>query len=237
MENFKKTGTTIVGLKYKDGVILASDTRSTSGPEVADKNCSKIHTITPNIRCGGSGTAADTDRVTRMASKNLTLFYRKYGRIPRIHHCVRILRNHLHSYGGHIGAALVVGGVDDLGIHLYGVHPGGYHSSEMYTSLGSGSLAAIGILENGFRLDMEREEGIELACSAVKAGILNDLYSGSNIDVCVITRNELTVYKTEYFRNFMKIEEREKDERIRYPLDSIRVTKEEVFEILEEVKE
>ena len=34
-----KTGTTIVGIIYKDGVILGADTRATEGPIVADKNC------------------------------------------------------------------------------------------------------------------------------------------------------------------------------------------------------
>jgi 20S proteasome subunit beta 2 len=43
------TGTTIVGVKWKNGVILGADTRATAGPIVADKNCEKIHYIAPNI--------------------------------------------------------------------------------------------------------------------------------------------------------------------------------------------
>ena len=38
-----KTGTTIVGIIYKDGVVLGADTRATGGTEVCDKNCEKIH--------------------------------------------------------------------------------------------------------------------------------------------------------------------------------------------------
>lgn len=44
-----KTGTTIAGIVYKDGVILGADTRATSGPIVSDKNCEKIHYLAPNI--------------------------------------------------------------------------------------------------------------------------------------------------------------------------------------------
>lgn len=44
-----KTGTTIAGLIYKDGVILGADTRATSGNIVADKNCEKIHYLAPNM--------------------------------------------------------------------------------------------------------------------------------------------------------------------------------------------
>ena len=35
----KKTGTTIVGCKYRDGVVLAADTRATGGSIVVEKNC------------------------------------------------------------------------------------------------------------------------------------------------------------------------------------------------------
>ena len=37
-----KTGTTIVGIVYKDGVVLGADTRATGGAEVVDKNCEKV---------------------------------------------------------------------------------------------------------------------------------------------------------------------------------------------------
>ncbi|CAF87365.1 unnamed protein product [Tetraodon nigroviridis] len=44
-----KTGTTIAGVVFKDGVVLGADTRATSGDVVADKMCAKIHHIAPNI--------------------------------------------------------------------------------------------------------------------------------------------------------------------------------------------
>lgn len=44
-----KTGTTIVGIVFKDGVVLGADTRATEGPIVADKNCEKIHFLAKNM--------------------------------------------------------------------------------------------------------------------------------------------------------------------------------------------
>jgi len=61
-----KTGTTIVGVVYKDGVVLGADTRATGGAEVVDKNCEKIHYLAPNIWCCGAGTAADTEKVSKL---------------------------------------------------------------------------------------------------------------------------------------------------------------------------
>lgn len=44
-----KTGTTIVGIVFKDGVVLGADTRATEDTTVSDKNCSKIHYLASNI--------------------------------------------------------------------------------------------------------------------------------------------------------------------------------------------
>lgn len=235
MENtYRKTGTTIVGLLYKSGVILASDTRATSGPLVVDKNIHKLHPITKNIFACGAGTAADADRVALLTSKTLKLYNRKFNRIPRVSHCVRFIRNHLHSYQGHIGAAFIIAGIDDTGKHLYSTTPHGYHSWTPYNSLGSGSLAAIGVLEMGYKEDMEREEAIELAVRAVKAGILNDLYSGSNVDVCVLTEDEEMVCKVEIVREYEVVEKRCDEKKMEsYPLESIKVLKEEVIDLID----
>lgn len=61
---FKKTGTTIVGVVCKDGVVMATDTRATGGSTVMEKNCQKLHYMAPNIYCAGAGTAADCDKMT-----------------------------------------------------------------------------------------------------------------------------------------------------------------------------
>ena len=61
---YTKTGTTICGVVFKDGVCIAADTRSTGGATVGDKNCFKIHYLAPNIQVCGAGTAADCDHVT-----------------------------------------------------------------------------------------------------------------------------------------------------------------------------
>ncbi|XP_062414331.1 proteasome subunit beta type-7-like [Pungitius pungitius] len=57
-----------------------------------------------------------------------------------------------------------------------------------YLAMGSGDLAALGILEDGYKPDLELDKAKELVRTAIHAGIMNDLASGNNIDICVITR-------------------------------------------------
>lgn len=228
-----KTGTTIVGIKGDKYVVLAADTRSTNGPIVADKNCSKIHTISSNISCCGAGTAADTRYTTKLAQSVLHRFTLKYDKISPLSYCVNILKRHLFSYQGHISASLIVGGVDEKGPGLFGVHPHGSVDALPYTAQGSGSYSAIGILETGWRTDMTEEEAVELACDAIEAGISNDLYSGSNIDICVIRVDSKEVYQKDYRRNYREIGKKQPREmKYNYPRESITITKEEVYDLV-----
>uniref|UniRef100_A0A3Q4I8T0 proteasome endopeptidase complex n=1 Tax=Neolamprologus brichardi TaxID=32507 RepID=A0A3Q4I8T0_NEOBR len=172
----------------QDGVVLGADTRATSGEVVADKMCAKIHYISPNIYCCGAGTAADTEKTTDLLSSNLTIYSLNSGRNPRVVMAVNILQDMLYRYHGQIGANLILGGVDCTGNHLYTVEPYGSVNKVPYLSMGSGDLAALGILEDGFKPDLELEPAKELVRAAIQAGIMNDLGSGNNIDICVITK-------------------------------------------------
>jgi 20S proteasome alpha/beta subunit len=46
-------------------------------------------------------------------------------------------------------AAFVLGGVDATGAHLYALHPHGSSDEGPFAALGSGSMAALSVLESG----------------------------------------------------------------------------------------
>ncbi|KAF2835770.1 N-terminal nucleophile aminohydrolase [Patellaria atrata CBS 101060] len=202
------TGTTIVGCIYDGGVVIAADTRATSGPIVADKNCEKLHYITPNIWCAGAGTAADTEFTTALISSNLELHALSTGRKPRVVTCMTMLKQHLFRYQGHIGAYLVVAGVDPTGYHLFTVHAHGSTDKLPYVTMGSGSLAAMSVFETQWTKKLTKDDAVKLCSDAIQAGIFNDLGSGSNVDVCVITDE-----KTTLMRNYITPNVREQKQR------------------------
>ena len=222
------TGTTIVGCIFKDGVVLGADTRATEGPIVADKNCEKIHYISDNIRCCGAGTAADTEFVTQLISSNMQLHELHTGRQPRVVTAMTMLKQRLFQYQGHIGAALVLGGYDATGPHLFTVAPHGSTDKLPYVTMGSGSLAAMAVFESGWVKDMDRSEAIQLVAAAISSGIFNDLGSGSNVDVCVIEK-----HKTEYLRNFEMPNQRvKKEQRYAFAKGTTAFTKEQIYDMI-----
>ncbi|XP_049848385.1 proteasome subunit beta type-7-like [Schistocerca gregaria] len=192
-----KTGTTIVGCVFKDGVILGADTRATEGPIVAEKNTDKIHYISKRIYCCGAGTAADTSNTTELISSQLELHRLATKRAPRVRTALTMLKQMLFKYQGYISAALVLGGVDCDGPSLFSVYPHGSGDELPFATMGSGSLAAVSVFESRYKRGMSKEEAMKLVIDAVSAGIFEDLGSGSNVDLVVIEPS-----KTEVLRNY-----------------------------------
>ncbi|KAH8742044.1 PUP1/proteasome subunit beta type 7 [Cryptosporidium ryanae] len=192
-----KTGTTIVGVACSDCVVLGADTRATNGPIVADKDCDKIHRLSDNIYAAGAGTAADLDHVTSLIEGNLELQKLQMNRKPRVANAVSMLSNHLYQYQGHVGAHLIVAGTDTTGSYIYQVSAHGCIMQKPYSTMGSGSLSAISVLESGYNDNLSELECVGLVSSAIKAGIYNDLYSGSNVNILIIRKDSV-----EHIRHF-----------------------------------
>lgn len=54
--------------------------------------------------------------------------------------------------------------------------------------MGSGSLAALSVLENQYKDNLTEDEAVTLCADAIQAGIFYDLGSGSNINLFKVTK-------------------------------------------------
>ena len=140
----------------------------------------------PNIYCCGAGTAADTEMTTALISSQLELLRMRTGTQSRVVTCMTILKRFLYKHQGQISAALVLGGVDITGPHLYTIYPHGSTDKLPFVTMGSGSLAAMSVFESGYKDSMTEVEAKKLVRDAIAGGVFNDLGSGSNIDLTVI---------------------------------------------------
>ena len=75
--------------------------------------------------CCGAGTAADTEHTTQLIASKIWLHSLATRRAPRVATALNMLKHMLFRYQGHVSAALVLGGVDFNGPHLYTVYPHG----------------------------------------------------------------------------------------------------------------
>lgn len=75
--------------------------------------------------------------------------------MPRDGAILRLTPVYFNRYQGHVGAALVLGGVDSTGPHLFTVAPHGSTDKLPYVTMGSGSLAAMAVFESYWKPNME----------------------------------------------------------------------------------
>lgn len=132
-----------------------------------------------------------------MIASQLELHRLSTNRVVPVTCAATLLKQYLYRYQGHVSAALVLGGVDSTGPHIYSIHPHGSSDKVPYATMGSGSLAAMSVFESRWKPDMTEEEGMKLVRDGIAAGIFNDLGSGSNVDLCIIRKGD-----TKYLRNY-----------------------------------
>jgi proteasome beta subunit len=184
-----KTGTTTVGLIAKDCVVLASDQRATMGFLIANKDAKKIYKITDRIGATIAGSVADAQNIMDLLKAEAKLFEIQRGRPMRVRALTRLLSNIMFQGRGLYMLQCIVGGYDDEGTHIYMADYIGSVLPDKYTSTGSGSPVALGVLESEYKDDLPKKKAIELAIRAVAAAIERDAGSGNSILVSVIDKD------------------------------------------------
>lgn len=186
-----KTGTTICACACEEGIVLAADTRATSGQCVSQKDCLKLHPLAPNIFCAGAGTAADLMHLTMQIRADLAVFAYTLGRAVSVETVATRVCNLMSRYGGHLGLHLIIGGVNPDGkSRLCRVDNRGYCVYAAFHTMGSGGMFAKGIFELGYKPGLSLDEARQLCCDAIQAGLLNDDGSGTQVDSVTIPRSD-----------------------------------------------
>jgi len=194
-KDIRKTGTTTVALVCKDGVVLCADKRVTSGYLVAYKKYEKIVQITDNIAVTVAGTVSDVQLLTKLLRAELKLKDLRTNREVMVKEAVNLLSsmvyNNIRKMSMIPGIShFVLGGKDKEGIHAYDIGADGSTTYiDEYTSSGSGSVMAYGVLETLYKKDMTVEEGVKLGAKAINAAVQRDIASGNGIDIVSITKD------------------------------------------------
>lgn len=184
-----KTGTTTVGLVANDCVVLASDQRATMGLLIANKTAKKIYKITDRIGATIAGSVADAQAIMDLLRAEAKLFEIQRGRPMRVKALTRLLSNIMFQGRGLYMLQCLVGGYDDLGPQVFYNDFIGSILSDNYTSTGSGSPVALGVLEAEYSENLPRKKATELAIRSIAAAIERDAATGNSILCSVIDKD------------------------------------------------
>ncbi len=165
-----KRGTLAIGVCTKEGVIIAVEEKPRT---LQTKNVTqKIFQVDKHIGVAAAGYIPDA----RVEVDNARLFSQgtrmTYDEPVEVSTVAKHLADHAHQftqYGGvrPNGVSMIIGGIDQKGDSIYVIDPSGAYMQYMAVSIGAGSDDVNGFLEKNYKPDMNIEDGIKLAISAI----------------------------------------------------------------------
>ena len=185
-KNILKTGTTILGIVCKNGIVMAGDNRVSLGQGIIiDKDMEKVYQINDYLVFSGCGSATEAQKVAKVLTAELKLKELKSRSRPSVRQSASLLSNFQVSQ-----SAFILAGFDEDGeTSLYEITGGFLKKVKDYTaSVGSGMPYVLGLLERQYKKDLTLKEGIELASESIKASSARDMASGNGIDIYTITK-------------------------------------------------
>ena len=101
-------------------------------------------------------------------------------------------------------AFFVVGGYINFP-ELFAVDPiGGFGEQKKFTSIGSGSPFAMGVLDTKYKEKMTKEEAINLVCEAIRASKKRDINTGGEkIDLYIVDKKGIENIKKDWLAQFL----------------------------------
>ena len=183
-------GTTTVGIKAKDGVVLCADMRASAGYFIANNNTMKIQKIDDHAAMTMAGGVADAQNITDILKYHANLHrIQKQEPIP-IKSLTRLTSLIFQQNRGYpFIADILVGGYDQQGPALYNIDMFGSAEEKTYVTTGSGSPVAYGLLEEEYHNDLSVEDAKVIALRAVKAAIIRNIGTGDGINISIINKN------------------------------------------------
>lgn len=181
-----KTGTTILGIVCKDGVVMAADRRASIGGIIFYKDEHKVEAINDYLVIAGTGSATEIQKVSKLLIAELKLKELRSKTRPTVKQAASLLSNiNIQA------SAFILAGIDEnKEISLYEITGGFLKKVTDYgSSLGSGMPYVLGLLERQYKKGSSTKEGIELAKEALKSSTQRDPASGNGIDIFTITKD------------------------------------------------
>lgn len=183
--------TTIIGIKTKEGVILASDKRASKGFFIGSKIVQKISKIDDTLAIAIAGQLSDAEHLIKVAAAERKLMELRRGFPLSVKESSRLIANLAYSglknYQPYY-VELLVAGIDSKGSHINVADMSGAITNEDFAASGSGAPIAYGVLESLYNNNLTNDEAKEVAKRAVTAAMERDPGSGNGIDILVIPK-------------------------------------------------
>mmetsp|Transcript_50057 Transcript_50057/g.83361 ORF Transcript_50057/g.83361 Transcript_50057/m.83361 type:complete len:266 (+) Transcript_50057:54-851(+) len=191
----QQTGTTIMALQYKDGVILGADSRtSVSSTYIANRVTDKLQPIADNIFILRSGSSAHTQNVGDYVQHYLNNLSQELDEPPRVRTAAQLIQSMCYTNKEWLSASIIVAGWDKYeGGQIYSCPMGASMAKNVPFALGgSGSSYIYGFIDANYTSNaLEYKDARNFVKRAISHAIYRDGSSGGVVRTISITQKGL----------------------------------------------
>lgn len=182
-------GTTIMAVSYDGGVVLAADSRTSTGSYVANRVSDKLTPVSDTIYCCRSGSAADTQAISDYVRLYLQMHSNETGEKPTVKVAASLFQEICYHNKDRLMAAIICAGWDAKnGGQVYEVPLGGSLHRQDFSIGGSGSTYIYGFCDSKYKQNMTKEECVAFCRDAVSLAMTRDGSSGGVVRMAVINQ-------------------------------------------------
>jgi proteasome beta subunit len=215
-------GTTVVAIRYADGVVMAGDRRATAGNLISHRTMEKVFPADRHSGVAIAGAAGPAVEMVKLFQLQLEHYEKVEGAElsleGKANQLAGMVRSHLPAaMQGFVVVPLFAGYDVRRGtgrLFEYDVTGGRYEESDL-AATGSGSLHAGTVVKMGFRPGLDRTDAVELA--------INSLFQAADEDSATggpdLVRGIFPVIATITADGFTRLDDDEVSERFRALLD------------------
>jgi len=183
-------GTSIMAVAFDGGVVVGSDSRTSSGAYIVNRVTNKLTYVHDKIYCCRSGSAADTQTISELVRYYLQMYSIQNGEDPAVRTAAALFQEICYQNKDDLTAGIIVAGWDKhSGGTVWSVPLGGSMHKQHYTIGGSGSTYIYGYCDSYFKKGMTRGECVEFVKNALALAMSRDGSSGGVIRLAVIDEN------------------------------------------------
>ena len=173
----------------KNGVIVASDSQTSSGFYISNRASDKITIISKNIVCLRSGSSADTQNIVDFVKTTLIKEQIEREDLLEVRAVAQLLRNICYKKKANLNCGLICAGWDTIhGGQVYVIIQGGTILATPFISSGSGSIFINSFCDTNYKENMEERDSEHFIIKSVSLAIQRDGNSSGIIRICKISQ-------------------------------------------------
>ncbi|KAG6410677.1 hypothetical protein SASPL_128742 [Salvia splendens] len=200
------TGTSVIGIKYKDGLLFAADMGGSYGSTLRYKSVERLKSVGKHSVIGASGEISDFQEIMRYLDE-LILYDNMWddgnslGPKEVHNYLTRVMYNRRNKFNP-LWNSLVLGGIKNGQKYLGTVSMIGVNYEDDHVATGFGNHLARPILRDEWHENMTYEEGVKLLEKCMRVLLYRDRSAVNKLQIAKITDEGFTLSEPYSLKTF-----------------------------------